>query len=770
MGEAESFGALLRRLRVAAGFSQAALAERAGLSEDAVAALETGRRRKPRAFTLRLLADALELDPQARAELAAQAGPGPQASPEPAAALPPVPARLIGRERELTTVAGLLRRPDVRILTITGAGGAGKTSLALAAATEAGGAFSDGVVLVPLASLRDPRLVMATVAGAFGLHDTTQAELLPRLLTRLASRNILLMLDNFEHLLPACVEVAELAAACPAVTVLTTSRIALRLRMEHQFRVPALAAAAAVQLFTERARAVDASFAPDAAAHDAITQVCARLDGMPLAIELAAARIRLLPPPALLQRLGRQLQLLADGPRDLPERQRTMRATIDWSYRLLGEGERHLFAELAVFEGGCTLDAIEAVCGPGHGPALLGRLASLAEQNLLVESGTGPRPRWQMQGTVAEYAAERLELSGGAEDARRRHAEWAAALADEGAVGLEGAGQVEWLEQLDAEQDNMRAALRWAVDSQQVTLAAGLLGSLSWYWLRRGRHREARAWSGDVLALVERAGPEPAVRATALRAAGWLAFQRGDHEAARPLLEEAVGLSRTAGDTRTLGLALTGLGVAGSWNADADQNRLTAVLTEALDLWRAVDWPVGQHMALVNLGFTAYKVGNLAEAESYQRAALAIAEHIQAPYRLGSSYALVGQIELRRGNMQPAARLIKRALRQFQRIDDPLMTAHCLWGIALVASAEGDHARAANLLGATAARLDASGTRLLAALGQEQQALVAATRAALGADRFEAEHRRGIALTPAEAVDLALSATELTDLDAIGAH
>ena len=273
---------------------------------------------------------------------------------------------------------------------------------------------------------------------------------------------------------------------------------------------------------------------------------------------------------------------------------------------------------------------------------------------------------------------------------------------------------------------------------------------------RRGCHREARAWSGAVLALVERARPEPAVRATALRAAGWLAFQRGDQQAARPLLEEAVRLSRAAGDTTTLGLALTGLGVAGAWGADPDRERVTSLLTEALELWRGEGWPVGQHMALVNLGLTAYQAGDLDAAEAHQRTALAIAEQIQAPYRLGSSYSLIGQLELRRGNTQTAARLLRQALRQFQRIADPLMTANCLFGLALAASAENNHTLAANLLGASATRYEASGTKLLAALGREHEALLATTRAAIGGDRFEAEHHHGATLPLAQALALAL--------------
>jgi predicted ATPase/DNA-binding XRE family transcriptional regulator len=762
-GAAEGFGGLLRRLRIAAGYSQEALAEQAGLSVDGVAALEAGRRNHPRAFTVGALADALGLGPAERALLAARAaGQGPpvqraaSARPAQQAPLPLPPVSLVGREAELELVTGLLLQPSVRVLTLTGPGGAGKTTLALAAAARVADRFPGGAMFVPLESLRDPGLVLATVAMAFGLRDTTESELKPRLFTVLATRRLLLVLDNLEHLLPACTEVAELAAACPGVTVLATSRTALRLRTERQVRVPALATGAAVRLFTERARAVDAAFEVSPATEQAIAGVCDRLDGMPLAIELAAARVRLLPPTVLLRRLGSQLELLAGGARDLPERQRTIRATIDWSYRLLSDQERRLFAELAVFDGGCTLEAIEAVCRSGPGQSLLGDLGSLVDHSLLTEAGGAPYPRLQMQATVAEYARELLEASG-ATVIRRRHASWAMAFADQAAGQLEYADQVAWLERLDAEQDNMRAALRWALDQQEPETAARLLGALQWYWLRRGRHREARTWSSEVLTLTERGAIAPAVRATALRAAGWLAVERGDSPEARPLLEEAVRLSRRTGDTRTLGLALTGLGLAGSWGADPDRHRVTALLTEALDLWRELDWPAGQHMALVNLGMTAYTGGDLDRADAYQRAGLAVAEHTQAPYRLGTSHGLVAQIELRRGNIDTATRLMRYALHEFQQIQDPLMTANCLFGFALAATAQGAHVLAANLIGAADALYAASGTRLIAAFGPDHQALHETVTTAIGAGRFEAERQRGATMATADAIHLALS-------------
>ena len=756
--EETALGPLLRRLRIRAGLSQEALAQRAGLSADTIAALEAGRRRQPRAFTVGLLADALGLGLEGRAQFAA--GATTAGTPVPDRPVPdrppPLPAPLVGRERDLEAVTRMLLRPEVRILTLTGAGGVGKSSLAIAVADTVREHFPDGVIFVALASLRDYELVLPTIAAALGLQDTTAAELRPRLLTRLDGQRLLLILDNFEHLLPAAATVAELAGACTRLAVLATSRAALRVRREHQFRVPALAMPAAVRLFAERARMADATFEIDAAAEQIVGEVCRRLDGLPLAIELAAARIRLLPPAALLRRLDRQLQLLAGGPHDAPDRQRTIRATIDWSYQLLSGAEQRLFAQLAVFEGGCVLDAVESVCGPDQGDALLGNLAAPAEQGMLAGSGAGARPRLSMQETVAEYARERLEALDDAETTRRRHAEWALVFAAEAAAGLEDKGQVEWLERLDAEQDNMRAVLRWALYREEAEVAAWLLGSLQWYWLRRGRHREARGWTDAVLALTRRHPPSPAAHATALRAAGWLTFYRGESEAARPLLEEAVRLAMAAGDRRTVGLALTGLGVSGAWGGDPDHGQVSATLEQALGHWRALGWLPGQHMALINLGLAAFTGGDLDRAEALQRAGLAVAERIGAPYRLGCSHALVGQIELRRGNLQAARQLLADGLRAFQPIGDPQMMASCVFGLAMAAAGAGGHVRAARLLGAVTALCEASGTQLIAVLDQDQAMLAAAAQAALGEERFQAERRHGATLPVGDAISMAL--------------
>jgi len=399
----------------------------------------------------------------------------------------------VGREREVEEVAGRLRCEQVRLLTLTGPGGTGKTRLALHTGADLLEAFDDGVFFVSLASITDPELVPSAIAKILGVRESAEQSLEESLKSYLHNKRLLLILDNFEQILEGAPLVGELVRACPDLKVLATSRIPLKLYAEQEYPVPPLTLPdrrvlpsleiltqfESVKLFVERAKAVKEDFEVTNESAPAVAEICTRLDGLPLAIELAAAKIRILPPQKMLQRLSNRLKLLKGGPRDLLARQQTLRATIDWSYDLLAEEAKTLFASLSVFSGGRTLEAAEEICDPEGNLDVLEAVESLLEDSLLRrEEGEGAESRFAMLETVQEYAREKLEESGESEEVKRRHAEYFLALAEEADPELKGPNQLQWLQRLETEHDNMRAALTWALQQEKVELGLRPYGSL----------------------------------------------------------------------------------------------------------------------------------------------------------------------------------------------------------------------------------------------------------------------------------------------------
>jgi predicted ATPase len=693
----------------------------------------------------------------------------------------------VGREGEVAAVRERLLRPGVRLVTLTGPGGVGKTRLALQAAAEALEAFGDGVVFVPLATVAAPELVPAAVAQALGLRedrgdggDEPAAPALRDLLRdALRPRALLLVLDNCEHLLPGAAPlVADLLTACPRLTVLTTSRAVLRLSGEHVVSVlpltlpPADAApppaellrAEAVRLFVERAQAATSDFVLTPANAPEVVALCRRLDGLPLALELAAARARLLPPRALLARLGRRLPLLTGGPADAPARQRTLRDAIGWSHDLLAPRDQTLFRRLGVFAGGCTLEAAEAVClaadgdaSPSAGPDALDGLGALVDQSLVQrwEQADG-EPRFAMLETVREYALERLEQSGEAEAVRGRHTDYYLALAEAAGPALRGPEQLEWLARLEREQADLRQALRWCLDRADAGRGLRLGGALWYFWHVRARlyGGEGREWLARLLALDGGgASSPPAARAAALLGLAVLTSDSGDARTARRLAEESVGLLRGLGDARALGAALVWLGHVVQQDDPETTRRADE---EGLAIARQTGDAALLARALNNLGELARRAGDLGRATALYEESLALARAQGHRWRVAALTHNLGHSALHRGGATDAAASFAESLRVARELGDQRVIAHCLASLACVAAARNHHGRAARLLGAGDALLAALETTYDPADRNAYTRAAARARAALGGEAFAAAWAAGRALPLEQAVAYAL--------------
>lgn len=762
--QSPAFATLLRHFRTEAGLSQEKLAEQTGLSVRGISDLERGARRNPRVETLRLLADALDLSPADRTRLLSAARPPgttrPGAKPVDGF-LPTPPTPLVGRRAEMDGILRAYRDDQVRLLTLVGPGGVGKTRLALeiahALAPDAGGT----VAFVPLAVVNDPALLVPSLMRHLGLPESGRDSAFADLVVALAPQAALLILDNFEHLLPAAQVVADLLAACPALRILVTSQSPLHLRGEREWPldplpVPAdgsaapvedIAAIDAVRLFTERVTAVNAAFTLTPANARSVVEICRRLDGVPLAIELAAAQAPIFTPEGLLEHLDkRRLGALGHGPRDLPPRHRTMRGTLAWSYDLLDPAAQALFRRLAVVTGPWTLDAAEVIADPILTPDVVGSLHALVDSSLVrIRSDAAPQRQFEMLEIVREFGLEQLAACGDGHAAREAHAAWMLGVVDAASTELVGPNRGTWMARLDANIGNLRAALGWTLMHGDVASTVRLIAPIWLSWFERGRAGEARSWLLRALQACDE--DDTAVRADALFALGSIAGTQLDYDPAEACLRQSLALWRRLGDTPKIAHTAHTLGII---TLEAgDDARALEFLREGADTYARIPELRDSPWAALAKSQVAAALSRLGDAET-ARALASEARQMQEAAGSPSGVALallyIGDIALDRGETGPAWTSYAEAIRTMRETGDSWYLLHSLPGFTITFATLFPPEQAAVLAGAERAARRETGNGIPPRHRAAHAAAIDALRNALGHAAFDEAAARGEAI------------------------